>query len=156
MREKLIDVGKLAAFGEDYTRTHEEVLRLLWDCERGRSFLKQNRIACGDARNADYDACWRVIDAIWVSVAARRDPVLRVLDDRANWLNETDRAQSEQRLKDWALAFERASSHIGAKAAGDALHELDTLVNELERVEHVLNRSLYDGVFQSLRELAAH
>ena len=39
-------VGDLAYVGEEYGRMHEEVRGLLWDCERARSFLVENREEC--------------------------------------------------------------------------------------------------------------
>lgn len=155
LAQNLRDVGKLAQYGEDYTRRHEEILELLWDCERARAFLKENEAACNDGSHPDYVGAWRVLETIRESMDKRRDPALESLDAQASWYSERERAQMEERRQNLVRAFERASEAIRVKAGSDARHQLDALIEQLEHVENALNRTLYDGIFQSLQELAA-
>jgi hypothetical protein len=155
LERNLHDVGKLAEYGEDYTRRHEEVLELLWDCERARSFLKENEAACSDTADPNYASSWRVLYAIRESMSKRREPILNALDDHGPWFDERDRNQMEERRQTITVAFERVSGDIRVQAAVDARHHLDALIEELEHIEGALNRTLYDGIFQSLQELAA-
>jgi hypothetical protein len=155
LAQNLRDVGKLAQYGEDYTRRHEEILELLWDSERARAFLKQNELACNDAGHPDYVGAWQVLEAIRESMDKRRDPALESLDAQASWYSERERAQMDERRENLVRAFERASQAIRVKAGSDARHQLDALIEQLEHVENALNRTLYDDIFQSLQELAA-
>ena len=61
-------VGDLAYVGEEYGRMHEEVRGLLWDCERARAFLVENRDDCVTRANPGYEPCWRILDTIFDSL----------------------------------------------------------------------------------------
>src|SRR5262249_2449565 len=143
-----------AEFGEEYASTQQEVIELLWDCERALSYLKENAAAASDSANARYAESWLMLTQLFESVERRREPLFAALDDRIAWLNEKDRAQIAQRLQECALATERASQAVRNKASADADVHLRRMVEELRRVQSSLNDTLRKGIFGSLEALA--
>jgi hypothetical protein len=154
LQQSLRDAGRLAKFGEEYAGTQQDVIELLWDCERAYGSLKENFEACRDSADPRYDASWVTVEQLFESIERRRAPLFEALDDRIAWLNEKDRAQISQRLQEAAMAVERASQAVRSKAAADADTHLRRIIEELRRVQSALNDTLRKGIFQSLEELS--
>jgi hypothetical protein len=154
LQHSLGDAARLAEFGEEYAGTQQEVIELLWDCERAHGYLRENIDATRDSANAGYGASWATMEQLFESIERRREPLFRALDDRIAWLNEKDRAQIAQRLQEGALAVERASQAVRSKAASDADVHLRRVVEELRRVQSSLNDTLRKEIFGSLEKLA--
>jgi hypothetical protein len=154
LEQSLRDAARLAEFGEEYAGVQQEVVELLWDCERVRASLRENRDAASDDEHPRYAAAWETIAQLFESVERRQEPLFRALDDRIAWLNEKDKAQIQQRLQGAALAVEGAAQAVRSKASADADMHLRRIVDELRRVQSSLNDTLRKGIFGSLEELA--
>lgn len=154
LQQSLRDAARLAEFGEEYAGVQQEVVELLWDCERVRGSLRENREALGRGDDKRYDGAWETVAQLFESVERRQEPLFRALDDRIAWLNEKDRAQIQQRLQDAARAVEGAAQAVRSKASDDADMHLRRIVDELRRVQSSLNDTLRKGIFGSLEELA--
>src|SRR5262245_46842233 len=154
LRQNLRDAGRLAEFGREYAGQHEDVADLLWEAERVRASLRENREAAADSSDPRYAAVWEPIDQLFESVRQAQGPLWLALDDRIAWLNETDKAQIRQRLQDCALAIEGASQAVRLKASSEADVHLRRIVDELRRVQTSLNQTLRSGIFGSLQELS--
>jgi hypothetical protein len=154
LQQHLRDAGKLAEFGREYAGQQEDVADLLWEAERVRASLRENREAAADSSHPRYADVWQTIDQLFESVKQRQGPLWLALDDRINWLNETDKAQIRQRMQDGALAIEGAAQAIRLKASSDADVHLRRIVEELRRVLTSLNQTLRSGIFGSLQELS--
>jgi chromosome segregation ATPase len=150
LQQSLRDAARLAEFGEEYAGVQQEVVELLWDCERVRASLRENLDATSDAADNRYDSAWQMVE----SVERRQEPLFRALDDRIAWLNDKDMGQIQQRLHDAARAVEGAAQAVRSKAAADADMHLRRIVDELRRVQSSLNDTLRKGIFGSLEELA--
>jgi len=146
--------GSLAGFGREYAGLQEDVADLLWEAERVRASLRENREAAADSGHPRYADVWETIDQLFESVKQRQGPLWLALDDRIGWLNETDRAQVRQRMQDGALAIEGASQAIRLKASSDSDVHLRRIVEELRRVQSSLNQTLRTGIFGELQELS--
>ena len=146
--------GKLAEFGRGYAELQEKVASLLWEVERVRGSLRENREAAGDSAQPRYADVWETIDQLFESVRQGQGPLWLSLDDRIGWLDETDRAQIRQRMQDGAFAIESASTAIRLKASSDAEVHLRRIVEELRRVQTLLNETLRNGIFGQLQELS--
>jgi hypothetical protein len=146
--------GRLAEFGEEYAGIQQEVVDLLWDCERVRGSLRENREATSDASDPRNAAAWETIAQLFESVDRRQQPLFRALDDRIAWLNDKDKGQIQQRLQTAALAVEGAAQAVRSKASADADMHLRRIVDELRRVQSSLNDTLRKHIFGSLEELA--
>jgi hypothetical protein len=153
LQQNLRAAAELARMGEEYTRMHEEIRSLLWDCERAKAFLGENMSDCGDRSSPKYDSCWRVLDSIFESVGKKRDPVRRALDDRAQWYDREDKAQIEQRLTDFALMYERAAESVRMRAAVDARDRIATMIGYLDDVSGRLDDTMYDKILDALQKL---
>jgi hypothetical protein len=153
IQQSMRDAATLAAYGDRYAGLQKDVADLLWEVERVRGSLRENREAASDSSHARYGDVWETIDQLFESAKQRQGPVYEALDDRIAWLNEKDRGQIQQRLQDAALAIEGASQAIRLKASSDADMHLRRIVEELRRVQSPLNDTLREGIFGSLREL---
>jgi hypothetical protein len=154
LQGNLRDAGKLAEFGREYAGQQEDVADLLWEAERLRASLRDNREAAADSNHPRYADVWATIDQLFESVQQRQGPLWLALDDRIGWLNETDRAQIRQRMQDSALAMEGAAQAIRLKASSDTEMHLRRIVEELRRVLTLLNETLRRGIFGDLQELS--
>jgi hypothetical protein len=150
---RLREVGGLAERGDEYTRLHEEILELQWDCERALTFLTGSFPAASDSGNHAYHNAWDVLDTIFDSVAKRIDPVRRVREDTDSWYDEADSIRLRQHLMRWSDAYQQAVASVRAKAASNTRHELEEMVSELRDVEGLLRDTLYGKIFASLRLL---
>lgn len=146
--------GSLAGFGDEYAELQVKVADLLWETERVRASLRENREAAADSSHARYADVWDNIDQLFESVKQRQAPLFAALDDRIGWLNDKDKGQIQQRLQDAALAVEGASQAIRLKASTDTEVHLRRIVDELRRVQSALNETLRDGIFGALQELS--
>jgi hypothetical protein len=153
LRANLNAAGKLAEIGEEYTRVHEEVLELLWDCERARTFLDGNPDHFAP-RSPSYAGNWKVIDVIFDSIAKKRDPVRRELTRRSHWYDQQDQSQVPEALNRFEGAYNRAHASVEGKRASAAERELGVMITELEQVEQLLRETMYGKIFPSLRTLA--
>jgi hypothetical protein len=154
LQQSLRDAGRLAEFGEEYAGVQQDVVELLWDCERVRASLRENREAVSDSGNPRYSGAWEIVAQLFDSVERRQEPLFRALDDRIAWLNDRDRGQIQQRLNDAAMAAQGAAQAVRSKASDDADLHLRRIVEELRRVQSSLNDTLRKGIFGSLEELA--
>jgi hypothetical protein len=154
LQQSLRDAARLAEFGEEYAGVQQDVVELLWDCERTRGALRENRDAVSNSGHPRYAAAWETIGQLFESVERRQEPLFRALDDRIAWLDERDKAQIQQRLNDAALAAQGAAQAVRSKASDDADMHLRRIVDELRRVQSSLNDTLRKGIFGSLEELA--
>jgi hypothetical protein len=146
-------VGDLAYVGEEYGRMHEEVRGLLWDCERARSFLVENREECTKRSNAGYEPCWRILDTIFDSLGNRRNPVIRIQSDRARWYDDKDKAELSQRLNDFGAMQIKASESVRIRAALEAQQRLETMIGYLNEVSTKLDDTMYNQIFRNLQTL---
>jgi len=154
LQENLRDAARLAEFGEEYAGTQQDVIDLLWECERAHGYLKDNIDAMSDSANAGYTASWAMMETFYESIEHKREPFFRALDDRIAWLNEKDRAQIAQRLQEGEAAVQRASQAVRSKASSDTDLHLKRIVEELRRVQSSLNDTLRKEIFGSLEKLA--
>jgi hypothetical protein len=154
LQQSVRAAGSLAGFGREYAGLQEDVADLLWEAERVRASLRENREAAAAATHPRYTDVWETIDQLFESVKQRQGPLWLALDDRIGWLNETDRAQIRQRMQDGAVAIEGASTAIRLKASSDADAHLRRIVEELRRVQTALNQTLRTGIFGELQELS--
>jgi hypothetical protein len=154
LQQSLRDAGRLAEFGEEYAGVQQDVVELLWDCERVRASLRENREAVSDSGNPRYSGAWEIVAQLFDSVERRQEPLFRALDDRIAWLNDRDRGQIQQRLNDAAMAAQGAAQAVRSKASDDADLHLRRIVEELRRVQSSLSDTLRKGIFGSLEELA--
>jgi hypothetical protein len=154
IEQNLRNAGRLAEFGEEYAGVQQEVVELLWDCERVRGSLRENREALSNAGDERYDGAWEAIAQLFESVERRQEPLFRALDDRIAWLNDKDKGQIQQRLQSAALAVEGAAQAVRSKASVDADMHFRRIVDELRRVQSSLNDTLRKGIFGSLEELS--
>src|SRR5215211_2662864 len=154
LEQSLRDAARLAEFGEEYAGVQQDVLDLLWDTERVRGSLRENREATSDSSHPGYSGAWETVGQLFESVERRQGPLFLALDDRIAWLNEKDKAQIQQRLNDGALAVQGAAQAVRSKASADADMHLRRIIDELRRVQSSLNDTLRKGIFGSLGELA--
>jgi len=154
LQQSLRDAARLAEFGEEYAGVQQDVLDLLWDTERVRGSLRENREATSDSSHPGYSGAWETVGQLFESVERRQGPLFLALDDRIAWLNEKDKAQIQQRLNDGALAVQGAAQAVRSKASADADMHLRRIIDELRRVQSSLNDTLRKGIFGSLGELA--
>lgn len=153
LQQNLRAAGELARMGEAYTRTQEEIRDLLWDCERAKAFLAENIEDCTDRNSPKYESCWRLLNSIFESIGKKRDPVRRALDDRARWYDQADKAQIEQRLTDFALAYASILESVRHRAAMDVRDRLATMIGYLEEVSGRLDDTMYDKILDALQTL---
>lgn len=154
LQQSLRDAARLAQFGEEYAGVQQEVVELLWDCERVRGSLRENREATSNSDDPRNAAAWETVAQLFESVEHQQEPLFRALDDRIAWIDDKDRAQIQQRLQSAALAMEGAAQAVRSKASADADMHLRRIVDELRRVQSSLNDTLRKGIFGSLEELA--
>jgi hypothetical protein len=154
IEQSLRDAARLAEFGEEYAGVQQDVVELLWDCERARGSLRENQQAVSDSSHPQYSGAWETIRQLFESVERRQEPLFRALDDRIAWLDARDKAQIQQRLTDAALAAQGAAQAVRSKASDDADTHLRRVVEELRRVQSSLSDTLRKGIFGSLEELA--
>jgi len=155
LQQSLTQAGQLAKAGGEYASVQQDVVELLWDCERAHGFLKENSAAANaGAADPRYNGTWETLAQLFESVDRRREPLFREADDRILWLNEKDRAQISQRLQEANSAAERASQAVRSKAGSDLDVNLRRIVDELRRVQSSLNDTLRKEIFGSLGELS--
>ena len=154
LQQSLTQAGQLAKAGEEYASVQQDVVELLWDCERAHGFLKENSEAAKAGQDPRYEATWATLAQLFESIEMRREPLFREADDRILWLNEKDRAQIAQRLQEANSAAERASQAVRSKAGSDLDVNLRRIVEELRRVQSSLNDTLRKDIFHSLGELS--
>lgn len=153
LQTNLRAAGELARMGEAYTRTQDEIRNLLWDCERAKAFLAENIDDCNNRESPKYESCWRLLDSIFDSIDKKRDPVRRALDDRARFYDAQDKAQIEQRLTDFALAYASIQESVRHRAAMDVRDRLATMIGHLDDVSDRLDNTMYDKILDSLQKL---
>src|SRR6266508_1864761 len=61
LQQSLRDAARLAEFGEEYAGVQQEVVELLWDCERVRGSLRENREAASNDEHPRYAAAWETV-----------------------------------------------------------------------------------------------
>ena len=153
IQQRLRDAAQLARFGEEYAEKQQEVVELLWECERVRASLRENREAVSDSSHPRYSVAWDTIGQLFDSVERAQDPLFDALDDRIAWLNDKDRGQIQQRLSDAALAVQGAAQAVRSKASADAEMHIRRVIDELRRVQSSLNDTLLKGILGDLQEL---
>jgi hypothetical protein len=154
LQAHLRDAGALARHGEEYTGLQQDVVELLWECERLRASLRENNRAISQSTDPGYGPAWDGIAQMFDSVELRQAPLFRALDNRIEWLNDKDFGQIQDRLNDAALASQGAAQAVRSKASADAEMHVRRMIEELRRVQASLNDSLLKGIFGSLKELA--
>ena len=155
VEQNLSNAGRLATFGEEYAGVQQEVVELLWDCERVRGSLRENREALSNAGDERYDGAWETIAQLFESVERRQEPLFRALDDRIAWLNDKDKAQIQQRLQSAALAVEGAAQAVRSKASVDADMHFRRIVDELRRRPELAERHAAQGHLRLARGAVA-
>lgn len=153
LQTNLRAAGELARMGEAYTRTQDEIRNLLWDCERAKAFLAENIDDCNNRESPKYESCWRLLDSIFESIDKKRDPIRRTLDDRSLFYDAQDKAQIEQRLTDFALAYASIQESVRHRAAMDVRDRLATMIGYLDDVSDKLDDTMYDKILDSLQKL---
>lgn len=153
LQTNLRAAGELARMGEAYTRTQDEIRNLLWDCERAKAFLAENIDDCNNRESPKYESCWRLLDSIFESIDKKRDPIRRTLDDRSRFYDAQDKAQIEQRLTDFALAYASIQESVRHRAAMDVRDRLATMIGYLDDVSDKLDDTMYDKILDSLQKL---
>jgi hypothetical protein len=153
LQTNLRAAGELARMGEAYTRTQDEIRSLLWDCERAKAFLAENMDDCNNRESPKYESCWRLLDSIFDSIDKKRDPIRRALDDRSRFYDAQDKAQIEQRLTDFALAYASIQESVRHRAAMDVRDRLATMIGHLDDVSDKLDDTMYDKILDSLQKL---
>ena len=154
LQQNLSRAGELAKAGGEYAGVQQDVVDLLWECERAHSFLKENSAPANSGADAGYDGTWGTLAQLFDSVDRRREPLFREADDRIVWLNEKDRAQISQRLQEANSAAERASQAVRSKAGSDLDVNLRRMIEELRRVQTSLNDTLQKDILDKLGELS--
>lgn len=154
LQRSLGEAGQLARYGEEYTGLQQEVVELLWECERLRASLRDNDKAISQASDPGYGPAWEGIAQRFDSVELRQGPLFRALDNRIELLNDKDLGQIQDRLNDAALASQGAAQAVRSKASADAEMHVRRMIEELRRVQTSLNDSLLKGIFGSLKELS--
>jgi len=152
VRKKLKVVGDLARVGEEYTRVHEEVMKLLWECERAESFIEQHT-AEFNKRNTNYSGNWRTVQMIFGSIDKNRDPVWSMLKDQILWYDAADDARANEMALRCNSAFDRGALSVRAASLPDVSTSLDSMISELRQLEQMLSATMYGKIFESLREL---
>lgn len=151
LRASLRDVGRLATLAQDYSTFQVEVLGLLGACQTVRRYARDNRAILLDPQHGEYQSAWRILELMYEQLAAKREPIFRVLDDRVRWFTEQDQAQIKQRLSDFALQYERAASSAEMHTAR-VEQDLEAMVEGLTRVEATIDAA-HEGVFEAIRQL---
>jgi len=154
IQASLRNVGGLANFGAEYAYRQKEVAALLWETERVRGSLRENREAVSDSGHPRYADAWETAEQLFESVRQGQGPLFSALDDRIQWLDAKDKAQIQQRLQDAALAVEGAAQAVRLKASSDADMHLRRIVDELRRVQSTLSDTLRTGIFGALAEIS--
>ncbi|GEM_PF-2309125 len=154
LQQNLQHTGELARMAEVYSRTHENVLELLWLCRRAERFLKDNLDECRDRNSANYAGNWKVLDAMFETIDSNRDSPRKAVMDRGEWYDESDKRQIELLLQQFTSAYERASVCVRTKVADDLLHELRGMTGPLQDAETLLRNTVYDEILRTLQKLA--
>jgi hypothetical protein len=154
LKDSLRAAGRLAKYGEEYASVQQDVLDLLWETERVRGSLRENREAASDSSHPRYSSAWETIAQLFDSVQQGQGPLFLAFDNRIVWLNETDKAQIQQRLQSAGMAVEGGAQAIRNQASADADMHIRRIIDELRRVQASLNDTMRKGIFGSLGDLA--
>jgi hypothetical protein len=154
LKDSLRAAGRLAKYGEEYAGVQQDVLNLLWETERVRGSLRENREAASDSSHPQYSSAWETIAQLFDSVQQGQGPLFLAFDNRIVWLNETDKAQIQQRLQSAGMAVEGGAQAIKNQASADADMHIRRIVDELRRVQASLNDTIRKGIFGALGELS--
>lgn len=145
--------GKLAHAAEAYSRTLENIVALLQACKRVQDFVQANLEDLSESSRGDYDADWRVIDAMFDAIRENQSVPRAVLLDRAEWYDKDDKNQIELRLGDFSGAFRDASKSARNRFVRDLENELRGMISPLEDVEFLLRATVYDKILRTLEEI---
>jgi hypothetical protein len=155
IQQHLRNAGNLAQVAEMYSRTHENVLELLWLCRRAERFLSDNLDDFRNRSNASYAGNWKVLDTLFETIDSSRDAPRKAVLDRGEWYDATDKAQVELKLQEFTSAYERASVGVRSKAADELLPELRGMTRPLLDAENLLRSTVYDKILRSLQRLSS-
>ncbi len=153
LEQNLQRAGQLSQVAESYFQTQENILELLALCRRAEVFLKDNLAESRDRSSADYTLNWKVLDGIFETIDSNREAPRKVVLDRSEWYDSSDKDKIELLLQQFTSSFERASTNVRNKLADDLLFELRGMTNHLQDVETLLRNSLYNKILRALQTL---
>lgn len=153
LQQNLEHVGELAQVAEGYLQTLENVLELRYLCGRVEGFLKDTLDECRSRDSANYVGNWRVLEAMFQIIDSSRDAPRKVVLDRAEWYDKSDKDKIELLLQQFTAAYERAAAHARNKIADDLLYELRGMISPLQDAETLLRNTVYDKILRTLQKL---
>jgi hypothetical protein len=146
-------VGELAKAAEAYGKSLENVLELLWLCQRAERLVHDNSQDFGKKTSPNYAASWRVLDTLFETIESRSEVPRKAIMGLSAWYDERDRAQMDLLLNDFTAAFERASLYTRRRDASDLAGELEDMVKPLQRADTLLRSTVYDKILPTLQSL---
>jgi len=155
LQQNIQHAGELARVAEEYSRTLENVLELLWLCRRAERFLNDNLDDCRKRNSGNYAGNWKVLEAIFETINSNSDTLRKVVMDRAKWYDEKDKAQIELLYGKFQSAYDRASTDVRNKVADELLYELRSMTGLLQEVETLLRDTVYDKILRTLQKLGS-
>ena len=154
LKQNLEHARELARMAEVYSRTHENILELLWLCRRAERFLRDNLDDCRNRTCANYTGNWKVLDVIFETIDSNRDSPRKVVMDRAEWYDKDDKAQVELLLHQFTSHYDQASACVRNKVADDLLHELRDMTSPLQDAETLLRTTVYEKILMALQKMS--
>ena len=153
LEESLRQVGVLATIAASYGKALEDVLELLWLCERAQQVLTQTLDHADEVQESDHERGWVAFETLWAVLESRREIVRRSTLGLSSWYDNDDAGRMLVFLNRFNENYASASAFARSRQSSPLSDRVRSMTAELRDAEAVLRSTLYDRILATLQAL---